>query len=79
MWSVYLLLCKDKSIYTGITNDLENRFLAHKNGRGASYTRSHSPLKILYSEKFRTKSAALKREAKIKKLKRIEKLELIKS
>jgi putative endonuclease len=75
---VYILECKDKTLYTGITNDLEKRFLAHKNGTGAKYTRSHPPKKIVYSQNFRTKGKALKKEIQIKQLSRLKKLELIK-
>lgn len=74
---VYILECKDGSLYTGITNDLKKRFDAHKNGVGARYTRSHPPKKIVYSEKYRTKGRALSREAEIKALSREVKLRLI--
>jgi putative endonuclease len=74
VWVVYILLCKDKSLYTGATNNLEKRFLDHKAGRGASYTRSHKPLKIVYKEEFETKSKALKREIEIKSWKRDKKI-----
>jgi len=73
------MLCKGNSIYTGITNDLENRFKAHKAGKGGRYTRSHKPVRILYSEKFKTRGEALKREAEIKSWRREEKLVLVKS
>jgi len=76
---VYLLLCKDTCIYTGITTDLKKRFVAHAAGKGGRYTRSHKPVKILYSETHRTKSKALKREAEIKKWKRGKKLALAKN
>ncbi len=74
---VYILKCKDGTLYTGITNDLARRFEAHKKGIGARYTRSHPPKKIVRSEKYGTKGRALKREAEIKRLSRGEKLELI--
>ncbi len=74
---VYILKCKDGTLYTGITNDLAKRLEAHKKGTGARYTRSHPPEKIAYSEKYRTKSRALKREAEIKRLSRPQKLKLI--
>lgn len=77
MWFVYILKCEDGSLYTGITNDLERRFLEHKIGKGGRYTRSHKPQKIVYTEKLITKSKALKREAQIKSLRREEKLHLI--
>lgn len=66
MWFVYILLCADNSLYTGSTNDLTKRFQTHKNGKGGAYTRSHKPLKLLYSEEFQSKSEALKREIEIK-------------
>lgn len=77
MWFVYILLCEDNSLYTGSTNNLKKRFLDHKNGKGGKYTRSHKPLELIYSEKFPTKSEALKREIEIKswnKLKKINQL-----
>jgi putative endonuclease len=51
MWFVYILLCADQSLYTGTTNDVAARFAAHLNGKGAKYTRSHKPVKIVYQEK----------------------------
>ena len=77
MWYTYLLLCKDNSIYTGITNDLRQRLKQHKDGKGGHYTRSHRAVKILYSEKCATRGEALKREAEIKKWPRKKKLNLI--
>jgi putative endonuclease len=76
---VYILECTDRSLYTGITTDLKRRFAEHKKGKGAHYTASHPPRKIVYQEKLPTRSAALKREAQIKKLSRQEKLAVIKS
>jgi len=76
-WCVYILECKDKSLYTGITNNIKNRFDEHKSGKGSKYVRSRGAKKIVYSESFRTKSKALKRESKIKGLNRQNKLELI--
>lgn len=78
MYYVYLIQCKDKSIYTGITTDLKRRFKEHKNGVGGNYTRAHKVEKILYSEKHKTRSLASKREAEIKSWNRAKKLELIK-
>lgn len=74
MWFVYVLVCEDKSFYTGSTNNLEKRFSEHKNGKGGRYTSSHKPLKLIYSEKFSTKSEALKREAEIKSWNRKKKI-----
>lgn len=78
MWFVYVMLCRRNTLYTGITNDLEKRFKAHKEGKGGRYTRSHTPLAILYRQSYRTRSRALQREAEIKKWRRKEKLKLIK-
>lgn len=75
-WYVYILECSDekKSLYTGITNDLEKRIKAHNAGLGAKYTRGRLPVKLLKSFEVESKSAALKLEHKIKKLSRAEKL-----
>ena len=74
MYFVYLLLCSDKSLYTGIAKDPQQRFLQHLKGLGGAYTRSHPPLKIVYLETCPNKSSALKRESQIKKMSRIEKI-----
>lgn len=74
---VYILRCKDNSLYTGYTNDLENRLKAHQDGKGAKYTRGRGPFQVVYIEKFDTKEEALKREYDIKQLKRKGKLLLI--
>jgi len=71
------LECNDSSLYTGITNDLEKRIIAHNSGKGAKYTKSRLPVKLIYKESYKTKSDSLKREFEIKKLKRTEKLKLI--
>ena len=77
MYFLYLLQCGDKTIYTGITTDVERRFKEHQAGKGGHYTRARKAIKILYTEKLKTRSEALKREAQIKKLNRTEKLVLI--
>jgi len=77
MWFVYIIECKDKSLYTGITNDIDRRFLQHQKGIGAKYTKSHPVKKYAYSEKFRSRSLALIREAEIKSWERKQKLLLI--
>lgn len=77
MWFVYILKCRDGSLYTGITDDVQKRFRAHQEGRGGHYTRSHMPMKIVYTEELSSRSDALKREIVIKKLSRNNKLELI--
>ena len=74
---VYLLRCGDGSLYTGYTDDVERRLAVHQSGKGAKYTRSRLPVELVYSEALPDKSAALRREAAIKKLPREKKLELI--
>lgn len=76
-WKLYILRCRDGSLYTGITTDVEKRFLAHNAGKGAKYTRSRKPVELVYSENCGDHSAALKRELEIKALTRDEKLKLI--
>ncbi|OGZ45512.1 MAG: endonuclease [Candidatus Ryanbacteria bacterium RIFCSPHIGHO2_02_FULL_48_12] len=78
MYFVYLILCKDSSIYTGITTDVARRLDEHRAGKGGSYTRSHKAEKLLHTEEYPDRSSALKREAEIKKWKRGEKLRLVK-
>lgn len=78
-WVVYILECNDNTLYTGITDDFDRRFAAHNAGKGAKYTRGRGPLTLRYLEKCEDKSAALKREIAIKKLKREEKLTLCKA
>ena len=79
-YTVYILKCSDQTLYTGYTNNLTKRIVAHNTGKtAAKYTRSRRPVKLVYSETFRTLSPALKREAAIKKLSRTEKLKLIKN
>jgi predicted GIY-YIG superfamily endonuclease len=76
-WLVYVLRCSDGSLYTGITNDLSKRLEAHAAGKASKYTRSRLPVKLAYSEPQKSKSAALKREAAIKKLSRPQKDRLL--
>lgn len=77
MYSVYIIECHDKSLYTGVTNDLERRFNQHKNKQGGHYTSSKRVVKIIYTEKYPNRSAALKREFQIKGWTRKKKLNLI--
>jgi putative endonuclease len=77
-WCVYMLLCDDNTIYTGITNDLKKRFENHISGKGAKYLRGRKPLEIVYTENFQNRSMATKREMEIKKLNRRKKEALIK-
>lgn len=74
---VYILKCKDGTLYTGWTNDFEKRFAAHSSGRGAKYTRGRGPLQPVYIEYLPDKIAAARREAAIKKLPRKRKLALL--
>ncbi len=74
---VYILSCGDGTFYTGWTTDLEKRVKVHNQGKGAKYTRSRLPVKLLYSEEYSEKGEALRREAAIKKLTRRQKEKLI--
>lgn len=76
---VYIVKCRDNTLYTGITTDLEKRLTKHNQGTGAKYTRGRTPVELVYYEKGYTKSEALKREISIKKLTRIKKEKLINS
>lgn len=77
MWYLYILRCRDDSLYTGITTDVEKRLEAHRAGKGAKYTRGRGPLELVYREECGDHSEALKRELEIKRLPREEKLKLI--
>lgn len=77
-WFVYMLECSDKTLYTGITTNLEKRVAQHNAGNeGAKYTRVRRPVKCVYSEPQNNRSEASKREHVIKKLSRTEKFKLI--
>ena len=76
-WLVYVLRCRDDSLYTGITNDLPKRLKGHAAGKASKYTRSRLPVKLAYAEPQPTKSRALKCEAAIKKLRRPQKDQLL--
>jgi putative endonuclease len=78
-WLCYILCCADDTLYTGITNDLEKRLAAHNAGTAARYTRGRGPVELVFVESCAGKSAALKREMKIKSLSRTNKLALIES
>lgn len=73
---VYMLRCKDGSLYTGWTDDLQHRLQMHNQGKGAKYTKGRGPVVLVYSEDAADKSSALKREHAIKKLSRKDKLAL---
>ena len=74
---VYMLRCRDGSLYTGWTNDLEKRLKAHNSGVASKYTRARLPAELVYSEEWESKEAAMSREWHIKRLTREEKLKLI--
>lgn len=80
-WHVYIVKCADETLYTGVTTDLKRRLLEHNTGcaKSSKYTRRRLPVELVYSEKFKEKSPAFKREAEIKKFTRREKLKLISS
>ncbi|MBQ9607034.1 MAG: GIY-YIG nuclease family protein [Lachnospiraceae bacterium] len=75
----YILECSDGSLYCGWTNDIEKRTAAHNAGKGAKYTKSRRPVKVVHIETFDTKEEAMRREWQIKRLKRAQKLELIRT
>ena len=78
MYHLYILECADGTLYTGITVDVKRRVGEHNSSkRGAKYTRARRPVKLVYSKKFRNRSTASKAEARIKKLSRTEKLEML--
>lgn len=76
-WCVYILRCRDDTLYTGMTDDLDRRLEAHNSGKGAKYTRGRGPVTVVYREACADKSTALKREHAIKTLTRAQKLALI--
>ena len=79
MHYAYIVKCSDGTYYTGYTNDLEKRLLAHNAGKGAKYTRNRLPVEMVYFEEYEDKSEAMKREYAIKRLTREQKEKLISS
>jgi putative endonuclease len=78
MWQVYILKCRDGTLYTGITTDLKRRVREHNSSElGARYTSGRRPVKLVYWKKFSSRSLAAKEEARIKKSGRKEKLKII--
>lgn len=73
----YIILTDKNTFYCGYTDNVEKRFQAHLEGKGAKYTRANKPIKVVYKKEFNTKSDAMKEEARIKKLTHQEKLKLI--
>lgn len=78
-WRVYLLRCADGTLYCGATNDLDRRVAQHNAGKGARYTASRRPVRVVWSEAAQDKGAALRREHHVKSLPRAAKLELVRS
>ena len=76
-WYVYILRCGDGTLYTGATSDVERRLRTHRAGRGAKYTRSRRPVRLVWAERQPDPSAALRREAAVKRLSREQKLALV--
>jgi len=76
-WLVYIILCSDDTLYTGITTDLRRRFDQHVSGRGAKYFRGRRPLEVVYQETGHTRSSASRRELEIKCMERPAKIALI--
>ena len=77
-WYVYIVRCKDNSLYTGISNDVENRIEKHNSGKGSkSIVKSKRPVELVYLEKFPNRSTASIRESEIKKLSRKDKKQLV--
>ena len=76
-WQVYIILCSDDSLYTGITTDIGRRFRQHACGRGAKYFHGRRPLQVVYLENDHSRSSAASRELHIKTMKRADKLKLV--
>ena len=76
-WFVYIILCSDDSLYTGITTDPERRLSQHADGRGARYFHGRQPLRLVYLEQGHSRSSASRRECLIKSMPRLEKVRLI--
>jgi putative endonuclease len=78
MYYLYILRCADTTLYTGITTDLARRIVEHNGTKlGSKYTSARRPIELVYSKKFKNRSLASKEEARIKKLNKYEKIELI--
>lgn len=76
-WWVYIVRCRDGSLYTGISDDVGARIAVHNRGKGARYTQGRGPVKLVYSECHENKSDALKRELQIKKFNKVKKERLV--
>lgn len=78
-WFVYIVECSDHTLYTGVATNLEARLAEHNAGRGAKYTRTRLPVELVHSEKAEDRSAALRREYAIKRMRSEDKRGLIRS
>ena len=76
-WYLYIVLCSDTSLYTGITTNIKRRIKEHNSGYGAKYTRGRGPVQLVHLRQFKNRSDATKAEIKVKKLKRRQKIKLI--
>jgi len=78
-WSLYIIRCRDGELYTGVTTDVNRRFVEHQGGgpRAAKYLKGKAPLQLVYQELVGSRSEALKREIQVKKLSRQQKLALL--
>ena len=76
-WFIYIIKCSDETLYTGITKNVKERINKHNNKKGAKYTKSRTPVSLIYKEKYNSRSEATKRENEIKKMRRKQKLSLI--
>ena len=74
---LYILLCSDNSLYTGITPDIPKRMKAHESGKGSKYVKSRTPFTMIYSEVLADRSTALKREYEIKSWSRVKKIKVL--
>lgn len=78
-WTVYMLECRNHSLYVGATTDLGRRIVEHNRGRGARYTAAHRPVRLVHAESHPTQSSAARREAELKRLTHLQKLALLAS
>ncbi|MBT3048567.1 MAG: GIY-YIG nuclease family protein [Candidatus Thiodiazotropha sp.] len=76
-WTVYMVRCADRTIYTGIAKDLGRRVAEHNSGSGAKYTRGRAPVELVFAEDLNSHGEALRREYEIKQMSRARKLRLI--
>jgi putative endonuclease len=79
VWFTYIVECSDKTLYTGTTNNLDERISKHNEGTGAKYTRGRGPVKILYSHSFESRSEACKHEYELKQLSKTAKVDIVQS